>query len=241
MQASGSLRHLITPTYYGLNKSFSKKVLIGLQKVDGNDELCPLVKILSSNDSIGICFNLNAWKDFQSTFSEISEFFQSHNHGKMDQKIVGYGFTIRFTTSHSEKSIEIEEEDENRGVPPIKRYRKSVVMKQVTFDGLYKIATLITLKMNELLRISSDIKKICDEVIDYVYNSISRNFESQISTITERDVDNYASTIDENVINEIASRLKNVRKYDIEYMFNELISVNTDYIVSCIKKKYNLE
>ena len=64
---------------------------------------------LVGNDFIEIGFNPVKWRSLVNTFTHIDEYFGSYSTSYTDQQMVGCNFTLRFTTAHSDKAIQIEE------------------------------------------------------------------------------------------------------------------------------------
>ena len=60
---------LMLPTLYGLNKTFSKKVFVGLEI--GPDGLRQVSIRLVGNDFVGILFSVQNWRNFESSFDHI--------------------------------------------------------------------------------------------------------------------------------------------------------------------------
>ena len=89
---------------YGLNKTYTKKVLVGLEYDDEKRIFAPKVQLVG-NDFIGIGFNPVEWRSLVNTFPHIDEYFRSYSTSYTDQQIVGCSFILRFTTAHSDKAI----------------------------------------------------------------------------------------------------------------------------------------
>lgn len=132
-------------TLYGLSKSFSKKVYIGLEI--GPDVLGAVIIRVVGNDFVGIKFSRQNWGHFESSFDYIRKFFATTRDttDMLDQRMMGSGLSVRFTISHRDKAIEIEEvdvDDKLRGnddsPPPVKKFRQSVIMKASTFWTLQR-------------------------------------------------------------------------------------------------------
>ena len=66
-------------TLYPLNKSFTKKVIVGLEydeTADKLDDECykPVVRLLS-NDFEDVAFSCDDWEDFKPSFNDIDKYF----------------------------------------------------------------------------------------------------------------------------------------------------------------------
>lgn len=150
---------LMLSTIYGLNKSFGKKIYLGLECA--NSGLLDVVVRLTGPDFTGLCFNTNNWRNFVAGFEHISRFFKTSkdNRSMLDHKIVGCGFSVHFTIAHRDKAIEIElhdDEDETKhtGREPklMKRFGSTIVMKKATFDTLENILPCIEARLKYLTK-----------------------------------------------------------------------------------------
>ena len=85
---------------YSPNKSYTKKLVIGLEYNSIIDERCTPVLRLISNDFTGITFTYDGWQDLKKSFEDIANFFYGPDITLKDQKIYGEGWILRFTESH---------------------------------------------------------------------------------------------------------------------------------------------
>lgn len=141
---------MMLSTLYGLNKSFSKKIFLGLEISDAG--IAEIRVRIVGNDFIGVPFTSANWKHFVKSFNHISKFFSTgrDNKNMLDQKIVGSGFSVRFTISHRDKAIEIEEDEKKGSEPATKKFRRSIVMKSNTFDILDRYIPIISARISHL-------------------------------------------------------------------------------------------
>lgn len=166
---------------YGLNKSFSKKIYAGLLVEEGHAR----TKIrLAGNDFVGVTFDLVMWKNFVDSFEHITKFFKTgrDNHEMLDQKIVGCGFTVRFVISHRDKAIEIEEEDKSDHQSVLKKYRRSVIMKQGTFDGIKRYLPCIDARIAHLAEMESCVDYMIERVVRRV-QSMPKDVSVPVKTL----------------------------------------------------------
>lgn len=154
---------ILFPTIYGLNKSFSKKIYMGLQ-VCQEGIVEPEVRIIGA-DFHGV--RLSSFDNFLSTFEVISNFFASgkNDRSMLDQKLIGCGFSIRFIISHKEKAVEIEED--GSGAPPKmkKKYRRSVILKQPTFEMLKEYIPLLQAKIAYYKQLAGSYNLAMQEIV----------------------------------------------------------------------------
>lgn len=141
---------LMMNTVYGLNKSFSKRVFVGLEI--GLEGVAEIVIRLTGSDYVGVRFSPGAWKNFETSFVHVDKFFSTgrYNTDMLDQKIVGSGFSIRFTISHKDKAIEVEEDIKKTCDGAVKKFKRSIVMKSATFGVLKRYSSCISAKIKHL-------------------------------------------------------------------------------------------
>lgn len=141
---------LLMNTVYGLNKSFTKRVFLGLEI--GLEGVAEVAIRLTGTDYVGVRFSPSAWKNFETSFAHIDKFFSTkrYNTEMLDQRIVGSGFSVRFTISHKDKAIEIEEDDRKLSDTSVKKFKRSVVMKAATFEVLKRYSSCIEAKLKHL-------------------------------------------------------------------------------------------
>lgn len=155
---------VLFPTIYGLNKSFSKKIYMGLElSQEGYAEL--EVRLIGA-DFDGIRFNLLTLANFMSTFEVVSKFFAggSNDRSMLDQKLVDSGYSIRFVISHRSKAIEIEEDDPQTQKSK-KKYRRSVILKENTFDMLKTYTPLLIARVEYYKQLAAVYNSVMEEVV----------------------------------------------------------------------------
>ena len=99
-----------------------------------------------------------------------------------DQKIYRDGWVLRFTESHQEKAIELE--DKKPGSAGYgKRFRHSILLKFVTFKCLYRyIENCIDAQFEYLNSIRRNVSVLANEVCEGIENKTALMFESQVVT-----------------------------------------------------------
>lgn len=158
---------LFLPTIYGLNKSFSKKVYIGIEV--GLDGIGQVAVRLTGNDFAGVAFSVKGWEQLLATFPRVSKFFSTgRDHlDLLDQKITGREFSVRFVICHRDKAVEIQEEiscKNDDGPPAAKKYKQSIVMKSSTFAILQKYVEVIGARIAELEKKLPDWNRLMREI-----------------------------------------------------------------------------
>ena len=237
-------------TLYPLNKSFTKKVIIGLEydeTADKLDDECykPVVRLLS-NDFEGVAFSCDDWEDFKTSFNDIDKYFRGLDTGLKDQKIYGNGWILKFTTSHQDKAIEIEE-DRRPGVGRIKRFRHSLIIKKVTFDCLQEfIVKCVDTRLKYLSSIASSVRRVTCELMEFLTNKSSLMHEAQIQLYTSNIVKDIVNLVDDNVINDITSSIENqckeekltsLSKSDVTDVLYQFVSLHMPRIIDVLNVK----
>ena len=194
-------------TLYAVNKSFTKNIIVGLEYDEfvgrfGDAYYKPVVQLLS-NDFEGIAFLYNDWEEFKTSFDDIDKYFRGFDNSLKDQKIYGYSWNLKFTTSHQDKAIEIEE-DRISGVGQIKRFRHSLVMKKVTFDCIQEfIVKCVDTRLKYFNSIANSLRYLSCDVIEFIKNKSSLMHQAQIQLYTPSIVKDIVNLIDNDVIDEI--------------------------------------
>ena len=202
---------------YPLNKSFTKKVIIGLEydeTAEKLDDECykPVVRLLS-NDCEGVAFSYDDWEDFKTSFNDIDKYFRGLDTGLKDQKIYGNDWILKFTTSHQDKAIEIEE-NRRSGVGRIKRFSHSLIIKKVTFDCLQEfIVKCLDTRLKYVSSIASSVRSVTCEVMEFLTNKSSIMHEAQIQLYTSNIVKDIVNLVHDNVIKDITISIEKVRCY----------------------------
>ena len=66
--------HQLLPMVYGLNKSYTKKITIGLENKKIGGEFLPVIR-LSADDFVGILLTVSDWRLIEENFPVIEQFF----------------------------------------------------------------------------------------------------------------------------------------------------------------------
>lgn len=162
----------ILSTVYNLNKSATKNIIIGLE-YDNDVEKCIPKARLIGKDFTGVPFERCEWASFVSSMKHADKYFDSYPKYQdlKDSKILGINFTMRFTSTHGELAIEIEESDmsENASGPEIKKFKHSIIYKKSTFLGLQKILPCIEERFNYLEKIAPVFETVIDNIATTYY------------------------------------------------------------------------
>ena len=83
-------------------------------------------------------YTYDGWQDLKKSFEDIVNYFCGRDSTFKDQKIYGEGWILRFTESHQEKAVELEEDKKLGSAGYGKRFRHSILLKFGTFKSLYR-------------------------------------------------------------------------------------------------------
>ena len=166
---------------YSLNKSYTKKLVIGLEYNSIIDERYTPVLRLISNDFTGITFTYDGWQDLKESFEDIVNYFCGRHSTLKDQKIYGEGWILRFTESQQEKAVELEEDRKLGSAGYGKRFRHSILLKFDTFKSLYRyIQKWIDTQFEYSNSISRSVSVLANEVCEGIENKTTLMFASQV-------------------------------------------------------------
>lgn len=135
------VRSPISSRIFALNKSWSKKVLLGLEYEDLlAGSYTPVIRLVGS-DFQGIPFTYDQWvvhslttSGFLSNFEDVEKFFKGQL-DCLDRTVDGKSWSLRYTQSYSKKAIEIIEKirmNTSSNESP-KRLKHSIVLHDVSF------------------------------------------------------------------------------------------------------------
>lgn len=232
-------QYQLLPMSYGLNKSYSKKIYVGLENLqNGSQEFKPIVRI-TGEDTVGIPFTIDNWKDLQKSFEKIDEFFGHQGDDLLDTCVTGLGYTIRFTISYSDKAIELV--DNTNKSDSGKKYQRSLTFKKNTYDSLKIISKCVNHRIEYLNDVACMIPYLISTISEEVQSVLDNEEESQITYYTSNNI--MRVMIDDDALNEkivdktekIVNDIKiNVKKNDIYILILEFIAFHMYVIVSSI-------
>lgn len=224
---------LLCSTVYGLNKSFSKKTMVGIE-VSSKGEMEIVIRLIG-NDYAGVRFTPTQWKHFTDSVADIDNYFQTYDKSGVDSKIVGPGFVIRFTISYGDKAIEIEEiQGQETACPPVKRYKRSIVMEQTTYDGLKSLLRCIRAKMENCGRMMEFADIVVRELGKIMREKFESMEESQVIMLSTFDVRRSIDKIEKKDVEYITrilqGKLMNVSFEEIGVLVEEFLNFKTDFV-----------
>lgn len=240
-------KQLLLPALYGLNRSFTKKIIIGFEDREEEDSSFYPATRLVGNDFTGISFNIEAWQRFQEHFDTVSRYLDGgyDNVNEMwDERIVTPDFSIFFTMSYGQKAIVIEkpeeelrdgqQEDKHNNQQKKESKKKKlyhcVVMQKVTFDNLKEICDCVNERLNYLEKITMCVNKCKDSLIKLLHTEIGKNgIKADIYTI--KNIIKTKSNIIENQIREdLKPKYPSFIEREFRIIFLELTTIYQFYI-----------
>lgn len=227
---------------YGLNKSYTKKLFVGLEfDALSEEKFYPVVRMLAS-DFVGITFSIESWNQFKESFDEITKWFNKDFDIKLaDTKIYGNGWSIRFMTSSGNRVIEIQEEIKATG--SIKKFRRSFAIAEVSFNNIKNyLSKCVDLKLKYLQSASAEVSGIVKKIFECVFNKIMFDDEHNAQkTIIENSDINYLISNSEKIkqiVHEIDSNI--LTKLDIEMITYQIFCTHSNQIIEILNNKINL-
>lgn len=224
---------------YGLNKTYTKKVLIGLEFDEEKRLFVPKVRLFG-NDFIGLAFNQREWDSLVGTFMPMADYFENHISNFADRQIVGCNFSVRFTTAHSGKAVVIEElprpkkDGDCDQMMSIKKFRRSIVMKRPTFENLRLVIDCVRAKLEYLHSIESSVEFFADQLGKHYLEKLSEKQESQYTTVSISDIFS-VSKLTEADFHEFAGQfqsaeLRALSKHEMVILAEELLFTKAEYL-----------
>lgn len=244
MESCGSYSVPFFNTVFSLNKSYSKKLFVGLECNSITKVECEPVVRLIANDFHGIKFTVETWKKFTESFNEISKWFYDDTKiALLDTKIFGEGWNVRFSRSYSQKSIEIEEVLLSSAAEQEKRFKRSIVMTEVSFNHLKNyLNKCINLKLKYLQNVSNSVGKIILDILNNVFLEVTTAHEAQLLLIEKKNIIEIIESPEKiKDLIECLDATKNendiLSKIDKEIILYELFSTRMNDVVEIFNKK----
>lgn len=237
--------YLVKPVVYGLNKSFGKIIVAGIELRAGN--LIPVVKVLS-NTFTGITLTLEEWKVFKSDFPLVRRYFTtsaSEAEKMCNTRTEHCAHYTLLTTCYQHRAVSFgrngaEDEEESRthevfGESAAKRFRKyspNIVLLRQTFDMLVEISNCVDAHVQELERDMKNIQNCMDSVVSFVRENIkSGTTPGEIIAST-----NFLQGALEYVKEALGSSETEFIKKSLHMILIEIISMFRGYVADCASK-----
>lgn len=243
--STGMLQHLLLSTFYGLNRSYTKKIFIGFDLNDTETEFEFVFRLCGNNFNSGyLALNHNGWKRLQTYFSKIDEYLQGKNMKNSDQTFENEDFTIKLTRSYYDKAIEISSEEKK---PDNKKFKVSLVLKKVSFDTLKNLSQVIDTKFDQLNAKRTYLFLLKDKFINYITEKLNASEKNIITQINIKDIKLICNEFDEKVtenfkqeLEQESPELESASLNDSHLFLKELYALNFDYLISTICNKLDL-
>lgn len=235
--------HPIMPTLYALNKSFSKKLLIGMN-YNEQDSFHPTIKLVNQSFE-GLTFDKESWTALCTKgFPKIEEYFYSGNGpDSLLQKANIGNFDVHFVISHGEKAIQIEEKDQGNS-KTAESFKRSITLKLISFIWLKDISRSVQFKLDFLTENKEAIAHLNHLLLQFIHNTILQMYDREITNATKNDVRLATTDLEQAVFDGILDELNTLYKentlsnLDVKSICYELISLNFDYIVNGVSKMF---
>lgn len=232
-------KQLLLPTLYGLNRSFTKKIIIGFKEQEDGC-LYPSVRLIG-NDYSGISFNTESWRSFQEQFNTVSEYLNGEYNvnGPGDQRITTQHFLIFFTISYGQRAIAIEKKsevlrDEKNEESKKKKPYHYIIMQKITFDNLKEICVCVNERLNYLEKIIMCVNHCKDVLVKLLHTKIREN-KLQPNLYTIKNLINTENTTIENQIRESLNiKFPTFTEQEFRMIFLELTTIYQFYILQCV-------
>ena len=163
-------------SYYGLNKSYGKKILTGLEvNEDGPEKWFSIVIRFLGNDHTGLSISPDGWQEMKNLFPIIQEDFSTNNVAPYIESRSTKDFLLRFTYSHFDKAIEISENLTSYHHHEKKAFRKGIVFKKITFDTLRRLTPVIDDKIAYLREICNSVGELYEKIPTFIIGKMEEN------------------------------------------------------------------
>lgn len=227
--------HQMLGRYYGLNKSYTKKLLVGLEYESITDRTLKPVVRLVGDDNDGVSFSMDSWKKFISTFETTAQFFNEANSNLLDQAIQGDGWSLRFTTCYSSKAIVVEDTTSVDLVSK-KKFKHCLVCKEITFRNLENLIPCVKRYLDLLNKISLTCSAIPERLINFLYDKITSKYDSQLLMFEMEHVRGFRNFSDDD-FDVIRLDTTDYLKEEAKDLILELYNLNMNDIVNALNER----
>lgn len=210
--------------------------MVGLEISDQDSEWIPTVRLVSDGLQ-GIVFTVNDWEAFKKTFEDISRYYSGESKVLSEATIFGGSWTLRFTTSHNQRAIEILENIQYRTGDPIKRFRRSIVLHEVTFKWLKTdVAKCVDCWLQKLTTMTAAVNTIIEELTDFIKTEAGLHYDGQIQEYEPEYVRELTKSVPSEVFEKIKSKCSSgcIDIVDTQIITYELLTYHVLRIVSSL-------
>lgn len=254
--------NLVLATTYGLNKSISKKIVVGLGLGVDNETFVPVIKLESSSSCC--ILNTTEWTLLADELDTIAEYLDSSGDSSAEwyfEHITLGSCNITFTTSHGSKSItfvpvntseesdgaDFEEEEENaeasnEGVKRKRSYQPAIVMQKATFDGLKTVFVCVEEQLHRLQRIANNVNRCKKLYIEYIAERVKIQGHREpslrrITLISTREYESARAYIKTQVEDEFTNNYCDIVLLELTKLFSHYLAVGVKQIVDQIAEE----
>lgn len=167
VEESKKYSRFLLSTVYGLNNSYTKKIIVGLQYNTDEESFTPAIQLANSQCSAGVNLSQTTWTELQNKFDEINNYFESNTISPPRMKIGDINCV--FTTLYGIKSIIFDKPNEQKTTEQTnkkKNYTPALVMQYRTFRGLQKAAVCVEERFRRLQRIELVVNQCKNLIVE---------------------------------------------------------------------------
>lgn len=235
------IRKNLHPLYaktYTLNKSRTKKISVGLEYNDDSMNLTPAIRF-ADKESVGIKINLDEWDKLKKMFGNIEQYLEGGCDQLRDSEYHGSSWKMKFTFSHFDRAISIQEVLNNThrpfGVLVTPTYQQNLVFKKVTFDTLKQhVVKLVDKHLDQLKLIADATTRMVKKVVDYVALQASMQNDAQIQVFKPSHVRSYTSSFSDEAAKKLEIAMTEeglpLSQEVIYILFFEIASLHAEYV-----------
>ena len=239
-----SNQNLLLSSFYGINKSFTKKVYIGFGLDKSETEFEFVFRLCGNNFNFGyLALDYDGLQSLRSYFQKIDDYFC----GKIseDNLIEENDFTIKFTRCYQEKAIEISYED-TQSDNNNKKSKVSLVLQKVSFIALKNIVNSMNYKFQLLHSKTDYLSMLQKKFISYLIDCLNESGKKIISQINAKDVRQICERFDEKVSENLQNQMNEEKKdtecnLSLEYAhlyLKELSVLHFNYLISTLNAAF---
>ena len=182
----------------------------------------------------------------KSAFSDIEAwFFNDPEDQKLNQKINGNSWSVRFSRPYTKKVVEIEEENVHRDGS--KKFKRSVVIADVTFEHLKNyLFKCVDLKLQQLKSVCKSASVAVQAILDHVFFIITNVNDAPVVVIDKAKIMNAIDVDETHGIKELKPKIdlkvcdlidqNDLSITDIEIIFYQIFSSRMLEIVDILNE-----
>lgn len=236
--SANTLEQSIQTTILALNKSFTKKIVIGIEQGSDN-ELIPIIRILGK-DFVGIKVTHNDWNTLKGLFPMIQSYFDDYqddetkNWNKLECQEFNI-FKVYMFNSYSIKFEEVKRQSDKKD-----KFYQNVIMQKNSFEMLERLAPCIDMCVSDLFKKIPLINAVKDVLVNYISVKMENGHNAQILEPNDYELRSIIDGLDHDDLNAIEKEVRSkgnseYREFEIKYIINELRALHYKYIAEIVK------